>query len=177
MAIDMKEVIAEAAWTLLFDRKVKKLTVKDIVEECSITRQAFYYHFEDIPDLLKWMLDQSFEKILRECLEQEDAESGLRYFFSVAVSAKPYVEKGMQSNYGEEVEKALTEVIYSFFGQAVERMDMYRNYSPPDKQLILRYHCQAIMGILRGWTKEDTKNMDHIVHQVFLILEGKVSPG
>ena len=48
----MKKTIAEAASNLLFEKKVKKLTVKDIVEECHITRQAFYYHFEDIPDLI-----------------------------------------------------------------------------------------------------------------------------
>ena len=54
MAIDMKKTIAEAASSLLFEKRVKKLTVKDIVEECHITRQAFYYHFEDIPDLIHW---------------------------------------------------------------------------------------------------------------------------
>ena len=31
MAVEMKEIIAEAAWTLLFEKKVKKLTIKDIV--------------------------------------------------------------------------------------------------------------------------------------------------
>ena len=31
MAIDMKKTIAEAASNLLFEKKVKKLTVKDIV--------------------------------------------------------------------------------------------------------------------------------------------------
>ena len=44
--MDMKEVIASAARKLILEKKVKKLTVKDIVEECQITRQAFYYHFE-----------------------------------------------------------------------------------------------------------------------------------
>ena len=48
--MDMKEIIAEAARKLILEKKVKKLTVKDIVEECQITRQAFYYHFEGIPD-------------------------------------------------------------------------------------------------------------------------------
>ena len=33
------------------EKNKKKLTVKDIVDECQITRQAFYYHFEDIPEL------------------------------------------------------------------------------------------------------------------------------
>ena len=50
--MDMKEIIAEAARKLILEKKVKKLTVKDIVEECQITRQAFYYHFEGIPDLI-----------------------------------------------------------------------------------------------------------------------------
>ena len=56
MPVDMKEIIADAVEKLLFDKKVKRLTVKDIVAECNITRQAFYYHFEDIPELLRWIL-------------------------------------------------------------------------------------------------------------------------
>ena len=49
MPVDMKETIAQAAKTLLMEKGVKKLTVKDIVGECQITRQAFYYHFEESP--------------------------------------------------------------------------------------------------------------------------------
>ena len=52
--MDMKEIITEAARKLVLEKKVKKLTVKDIVEECQITRQAFYYHFEGIPDMIQW---------------------------------------------------------------------------------------------------------------------------
>ena len=37
MPINTKEQIAEAAMTLLMDKNVKKLTVKNIVEECGIT--------------------------------------------------------------------------------------------------------------------------------------------
>ena len=54
--MDMKEIIAEAARKLILEKKVKKLTVKDIVEECQITRQAFYYHFEGIPDMIQWSI-------------------------------------------------------------------------------------------------------------------------
>ena len=47
---DMKETIAKAAIKLLSQNHVKKLTGKDIVEQCHITRQRYYYHFEAIPD-------------------------------------------------------------------------------------------------------------------------------
>ena len=68
MAVDTKELIAEAVKRLLMQKKVKKLTVKDIVDECSITRQTFYYHFEDIPDLLKWVLERGTDKMVEETL-------------------------------------------------------------------------------------------------------------
>ena len=69
MAIDMKKIIAQETRTLLFDKKVKKLTVKDIVDACHITRQSFYYHFADISELLKWMLEQTGNE-LKELLMQ-----------------------------------------------------------------------------------------------------------
>ena len=56
MTIGTEELIVQAVERLLMQKKVKKLTVKDIVEECGITRQTFYYHFRDIPDLLKWVV-------------------------------------------------------------------------------------------------------------------------
>ena len=44
----MKETIAQAAKTLLMEKGVKKLTVKDIVGECQITRQAVSYTHLDV---------------------------------------------------------------------------------------------------------------------------------
>ena len=51
--------------TLLMDKNIKKLTVKNIVEECGITRQAFYYHFEDIYDLVRWMFQEEAVSLLK----------------------------------------------------------------------------------------------------------------
>ena len=66
MAADMKTTIAEAAVRLLKKNQRRRLTVKDIVEECHITRQAFYYHFADIPELFKWMLERGTERMISE---------------------------------------------------------------------------------------------------------------
>lgn len=100
MAVDTKELIAEAVKRLLMQKKVKKLTVKDIVDECSITRQTFYYHFEDIPDLLKWVLERGTDKMVEETLTQGNAEKGLRCLFLLALNARPYVEHGFKPTTG-----------------------------------------------------------------------------
>ncbi len=176
MAVDMKEMIADAAKKLLFQKHNKKLTVKDIVEECHITRQAFYYHFEDIPDLLRWSMERQYQKFLEECLALEDTEDAFRYFFRMAASAKPYVDRGLQSNYGEELEQMLSRFITAVFEQVVERKNLFEGCSRSELKLVLRYHTGAIMGLLRDWTEEDTKNLDQVVHQVLRLIRGEIRP-
>lgn len=173
MAEGIREVIVEAARTLLMDKKKRKLTVKDIVEECGITRQAFYYYFEDIPDMIRWSLEQSVEWLVVQCLAQGDMESCIRYFLVVASSAKPLMQRSFESNYGVETENLVEEAYRNLFERIVEECHLYDDCTLPERKFLLRYHSQAIMGILKGWNKEDTANLDFIVHQVQQILTGK----
>ena len=176
MAADMKEVIANAARNLILEKKVKKLTVKDIVEECQITRQAFYYHFEGIPDLIQWSMKKGMKQLVEECRAQEDLEAALKYLFVFAINAMPEVKKGMESNYGREIEQILAQTAYELFEKAADEENMYQNCSRKELKLILHYHSYAIMGILQNWTKEDTKNIDAIVHEIYMIMMGKITP-
>ena len=175
MPVDTRDLIAKAAVSLLMDKKVKKLTVKDIVESCNITRQTFYYHFADIPDLLEWMLDRESENFMRETLAQGDAEGGLRYLILLYLQARPLLTQGMKSNYGDEVERILREKLFELAEKISDIQGLYAHCSRQDRRLILRYHCMAIMGTLQNWTEEDTKNLDHNVHLLYLLLTGGIS--
>lgn len=175
MAVDMKAAIARAAITLLMEKRVKKLTVKDIVETCNITRQAFYYHFEDVPDLLRWILERSSEELVQHCLAQPDLESFLRYFIVFSLNVKPLLHQGMQTNYRDDLEHLLTQYICRFFEQVAESIPLYPHCSYPQMKLILRYHSQAIVGLLHSWTDNDTIHMDEIVHDIALLITGKLS--
>ena len=75
--------------TLLMEKNKKKLTVKDIVDECQITRQAFYYHFEDIPELFRWIMERDTERLLKDSQLLDDPEQRIRYFFLEAINACP----------------------------------------------------------------------------------------
>ena len=162
--------------TLLMEKNKKKLTVKDIVDECQITRQAFYYHFEDIPELFRWIMERDTERLLKDSQSLDDPEQRIRYFFLEAINALPYLKRSMQSNYRDELESLLTQNVYNLFEHVIEEGNLYRNKTRMEVKLIMRYHCQAVLGVLREWTDEDTKNLDMIVHQVYLLMTGKVSP-
>lgn len=39
---------------LLLKKPLNKITINDIAEDCGINRMTFYYHFQDIYDLVEW---------------------------------------------------------------------------------------------------------------------------
>lgn len=176
MQAEIKESIALAAKELVIKKGVKKLTVKDIVDECHITRQAFYYHFEDIPALLRWILERDSERTILEARSMETGEEKLRYLFLLAINALPYMKKGMETNYRYELEQMLTEHITHLFKQLCEEENLYQNCSRMEVNLILRYHCQAIMGLLRSWTDADTQHLDQIIHVIYRLITEGISP-
>lgn len=178
MPADMKETIAEAAQSLLFEHHVKKLTVKDIVERCHITRQAFYYHFEDIPDLFRWMLEKRTEQMLSEVLSRESTEEGLRSFFVAAINIAPYVKRGMDSSHRSELEPMLRQYIQRFFAMVIETKRYYSQCSVAEVKVISRYHSLAVLGLLQEWTEKDTEQLDQIVHTIYrLMREGIPAQG
>lgn len=176
MAIDMKDEIVDAAVRLLLDRKKKKLTVKDIVEECHITRQTFYYHFEDIPHLLRYISEKGGERLQEEFRQKGDIKEVIRYFLVVALNIKPYYDTVKESNYAQEIEKLLKEQIYELLDQIFADQHMFEQLSQLDRTLLIRYNCSAIIGILQDWTDEDTKNLDQIVDAGYRMIMGEITP-
>lgn len=50
-----KEALASALKTLLMRQPLSKISIKDITDYCSISRNTFYYHFKDKYELVNWI--------------------------------------------------------------------------------------------------------------------------
>ena len=59
-----KKALVAAAAELLKKKPLDKITIKEITDTCGLTRNTFYYHFQDIYDLLGWMLIKEADEIL-----------------------------------------------------------------------------------------------------------------
>ena len=71
-----KKAIVESFLKLLKEKPVEKITIKDIVEDCGINRNTFYYHFDDIPSLMEEILREETECVLGKHLGTDSWEEG-----------------------------------------------------------------------------------------------------
>lgn len=63
--LNTKKALAASLKKLLSQKAFSKITVSEIVQDCGVNRKTFYYHFEDIYALLKWMLEQETVEVIK----------------------------------------------------------------------------------------------------------------
>lgn len=55
-----KKALAAAMKKLMAQKPFLKISVRDICEECGMSRKSFYYHFKDKYDLMNWIFAEDF---------------------------------------------------------------------------------------------------------------------
>ncbi len=59
-----KRALAAALKELMEQKPFSKINVAEICEKCGMNRKSFYYHFKDKYDLVNWIFDMDFAKVL-----------------------------------------------------------------------------------------------------------------
>ena len=61
-----KKALAASFMKLLNQTTLDKITIKDIVDECGVNRNTFYYHFQDVYDLMDWIFIIEAKQVIDE---------------------------------------------------------------------------------------------------------------
>lgn len=61
-----KRAIKESFWKLLNEQPLTQISVREIVEECGINRNSFYYHFQDIPSLIEEIVMDAANALIQQ---------------------------------------------------------------------------------------------------------------
>ena len=109
------KAIEESFIRLLNERPLDKITIKDIVDDCGISRNTFYYHFQDITALLEHILNADVERVLSQHLDMDSWEDGFISAARFALENKRLVYHIYNSVSRERVERYL----YSIAGEVM----------------------------------------------------------
>ena len=66
MAQTTKRALAASFKELLAQKPFNKITISDITQHCGVNRMTFYYHFQDLIDVIDWSLRRAMEELVEE---------------------------------------------------------------------------------------------------------------
>ena len=177
MAAFTKLVIMRVFENLLSVKPLEKITVKDITDQCGISRNTFYYHYQDIYQVFKAYIDYSLEEIFK-FLQQEN-EKDQDHICEKAVefleNHRTIFENILRSAKSEEVHKILDDGSSRFFCYVIDRVGEGIDSEPEDREMICAMCQHAVGEIMHEWLSRenaDKKSLSDILMRANYLFGG-----
>ena len=173
-----KKAIQDTFITLLDERPLNKITVKDIVETCGINRNSFYYHFEDLPALLEEIIAQRVQLLMSDHPTIDSMEDSFDAALDFVLDHRRAVFHIYNSLSRDVFERYLMEVCHYVVATYIEAAFAGREDEDKNKEMLIRYHKCACFGHIIDWLnsgmKDDISAYFHRIYQLKRGWEGEI---
>lgn len=176
MAQFTKRAIVESFLKLLNQKPLDKITVKEIVDDCGINRNTFYYHFEDIRALLAFVVDAEVEQVITDNADVESLEEGFIEGAKFALTNRRAVYHIYNSVNSDELDRYLNGMAEEIMRRLVDKMDIDKSVSNTDKELIIHFYKYGMVGMMKAWVSEGMKaDPEQLIRSIGDLLDGTVA--
>lgn len=146
-----KNAIKTSFIKLLNEKQFSKITVKDIVEDCGINRNSFYYHFDDIPSLLEEILVEQADEFVQSQTKPNSIYECLLSAISFALENKTATMHIYNSANKEMFEQYLNRASQRAVSDYIDAVSGDYNICEEDKDVIIMYYKSLIVGFVIDW--------------------------
>lgn len=151
MANFTKQAIKNSLIHLLNERPSGKITVKDIVEDCGINRNSFYYHYADIPSLIEEIIKEEADRIVAEHRSLESLPACFDVVTDFVAENRQAALYLYRSTNRDVFEHYLMDVCRYGVETYVNTLFGNTGMTEQDKALLVRYYRCVCFGFILDW--------------------------
>lgn len=181
MAKYTKSAISNSLLGLIKDKALNDITVNDIVNNINMNRKTFYSHFHSIPDLLKYILSQSYSNIKFLPVSLSSWHDQASKVLSFIKDNKCFFKAMYYSRYYAELHVYLKDFLFdiikeyeniawdTYFKEKKEKIDNIK------RDYIAKFYTGAIHTLLEEWFLKGMKeSVDDMIVTLSILLKNSI---
>ncbi len=170
-----KRALEESLKRLLLTKPLNKITIADITNDCGISRMTFYYHFQDIYDLVEWACEEDAARAIAGNKTADTWQTGLLDTFLSLRENKPFITSIYHDMSREQVERFLVPVVSDLVKDVVDEHAAHRHVHDQDRDFIARFFAHALIGTVLDWIARDMRDdPQQLVQRVATVSDGAI---
>lgn len=171
-----KRALAASLKSLLAKKPLDKITVIDIAEDCGVNRQTFYYHFQDIYDLIDWTFVSEADQVIGGKKTYETWQQGFLQVFQAALENKGLILNVYHSISRDVVERYLYDITYDLLIGVVEEQAKGLPVREEDKRFIADFYKFAFVGMVLDWIRRGMKDdPQQMIDRLSILIHGDIA--
>lgn len=168
-----KKALAASFKRLLEEKPFSKITISDITEACGINRMTFYYHFQDIHDLIEWICAMDASQAIGGKKSYATWQEGFLSLLHYVLDNRVYILNLYRSIEREQIENYLHRVVSDLMVDVVEEQAVGIAVQAEHKKFIAEFYQYAFVGLALNWVKCGMKEPpEQLVEDVSTLMTG-----
>jgi len=164
-SLQTKKAIAASLKKLMKTKPFSKITISEIIADVGVNRKTFYYHFEDIYALLKWIFESEAVEVIKQFDLALDYEEAISFVMDYVEKNDYIIECAYDSIGRDELKRFLFNDFIDLAKTIIALAEQEQNVTLDDdyKNFLCIFYTEAIAGILLDWIqnrhKQDKKQV------------------
>lgn len=178
ISLATKKALAASLKDAMRRKAFSKITVKEIIADCGVNRNTFYYHFTDIYDLLHWMLEEEAIDVVKNFDLLVDYEEAIRFVMNY-VDENDYIISCAYDSIGrDEMKRFFCKDFIDITSSVIRHAAENNGYQmePEFQQFVAEFYTEALAGTLVNWVKNrHEKDREKTIQYLTTIIEKAIS--
>ena len=169
----MKTIISNTFVSMVKQKGIDKITVKALIDECNISRQTFYYHFQDIMEVIEWSMEQAVQAMLARSLEAETPEEAFCILISSTTNNRVLILRLMDSQKREQIETLFVRAVRKYLQEMIRSKSKELSLRYSDMEVALDFWAFGICGLLLQCCRKDHVDAENLAVQICRMIPGR----
>ena len=171
--LNTKKTLAASLKRFMEKKPLSKITVSEIIADCGFNRKTFYYHFEDIYALLKWMLEEEAIEVVKQFDLLVDYREAMLFVMGYVRENKHLLCCAYDSMGRDEMKRFFYADFIGITKNIVQNTEQRLGVHTDEqfKEFLAHFYTEAIAGLLIDeFTNKEGHDPEKAVEYLSLIL-------
>lgn len=146
-------MIAKSLKNLMETEAFHKISVSDIMLECQMRRQTFYYHFQDKYELLGWIYKEETKENITDFIEYAKWENIFNQLFEYFYQNQRFYRNAFKIVEQNSFNEYLFEHTKNLYMKIIDELIISSGFviSEEGKNLFASFYSHGFVGTIKDW--------------------------
>ena len=175
MANTTKRMLSLSLKKLLEKNTLDNITIQDITDDAEVSRKTFYYHFQDIYDLLEWTLAEDSRHLLENKIKLGDWQESIVALFEYMQENRLIILNAFHSLERDTLEHEVFSMLSPLLFELLNAQPNFELLNDEDQRFIVSVYGLGVTGLLLRWISTDMlAPSEPLIRQLYRLASGSL---
>lgn len=146
-----REALASSLKRLMEQKPLSQISIREIIEDCGVNRQTFYYHFRDIYALAEWMFSREAAAFICRRSARKGYLEALRAAIVYAQTDPLLKNCAMDVQSHDAMRRLFAAILRRDMAFAVNLLSTGLSVDDSYREFLISFYSEAVASIILNW--------------------------